>query len=86
MRSVTSGYRDVLGITTKDYIIFQKVTSPKVGMNPFYLSNHKHIRCPGNSIPGQPDTELFFPTLGRGDCVFHQDVVVRGIIQDDEGV
>jgi hypothetical protein len=34
MRSVTSGYMDVLGITTKDYIIFQKVTSPKVAMNP----------------------------------------------------
>ena len=33
MRSVTSGYRDIVSITTKDYIIFQKVTSPKVGMN-----------------------------------------------------
>ena len=34
MRSVTSGYMDVLGITTKDDTIFQKVTSPKVDMNP----------------------------------------------------
>ena len=43
MRSVTSGYRDILSITTKDYIIFQKVTSPKVGMNPRILSNHRYM-------------------------------------------
>ena len=37
-------------------------------------------------MPGQPGTELFLPTLGRGDRVFHQDIVVRGMVQDDEGV
>ena len=44
-----------------------------------------HIRCPGKSIPGQPSTELFFTTLGRGAPVFHQDSVVRGIVQEDKG-
>ena len=45
----------------------------------------QHVRRPGNSIPGQPGAELFFPTLGRGDRVFHQYIVVRGIVQDEEG-
>src|SRR5712691_9767042 len=50
MRSVTSGYMDALGITTKDDTIFQKVTSPKVDMNRFYESNDSppcsHGRAP----------------------------------------
>jgi len=43
MRSVTSGYMDALGITTKDYTIFQKVTSPKVAMNPTFLAKHSFL-------------------------------------------
>jgi hypothetical protein len=45
-----------------------------------------HVRRPGKRIPGQPGPELFFPTLGRGDRVFHQAMVGRGMVQDEEGV
>jgi hypothetical protein len=44
-----------------------------------------HSRRPGPSLPGQPGPELVLTTLGRGDAVFHQAMVVRGLVQDEKG-
>jgi hypothetical protein len=44
-----------------------------------------HSRRPGQSSPGQPGTELFLTTLGRGASSFHQAIVVRGLVQDAQG-
>ena len=43
-----------------------------------------HIRRPGQSSPGQPGTALCWTTRRRGDSVFPQARVVRGIGQDEK--
>ena len=52
IRSVTSKSMDVLAITAQSHQIFHKGTSPKVGKNPRYKTNHRNRRsCESRGSP-----------------------------------